>query len=76
MLDPATHGHGRWCVEVMQGLGLLGRNDAGSGARGAPPPRPLPHVGMSLGGAVLLDLVRPAGWRAYRPCRARVSFLG
>lgn len=55
VLDPAAHGHGRWCAEVVQGLGLL--------RPGAPPPL---HVGVSLGGAVLLDLavVRPEAVRA------------
>lgn len=55
VLDPATHGHGRWCAEVVQALGLL--------RGGAPPPL---HVGVSLGGAVLLDLavVRPEAVRA------------
>lgn len=62
VLDTATHGHGRWCVEVMNGLGLLGGGSAaagGDGGRGASV-APL-HVGISLGGAVLLDLVRPPG---------------
>ncbi|KAL4451883.1 hypothetical protein ABPG75_007545 [Micractinium tetrahymenae] len=49
VLDPASHGHGRWCVEVMEGLGLLG-------GAGLPPPHPPLHVGISLGGSVLLDL--------------------
>ena len=45
MLDPASHGYGRWCLEVLRGLGLL-------------PGPPLMHVGISLGGSMLLDLVR------------------
>lgn len=50
MLDTESHGHGRWCAEVVEALGLL--------REGAP--RPL-HMGVSLGGALLLDLavVRP-----------------
>lgn len=52
MLDPATHAHGRWCWEVVKGLGLL---DAGG--EGAASVRPPLHVGISLGGAMLLDLV-------------------
>lgn len=50
VLDQATHDHGRWCAEVLEALELL--------HAGKPPPL---HVGMSVGGAMLMDLalVRP-----------------
>ena len=43
-LDPATHDHGKWCADVIHGLGLQDT--------------PLLHVGVSLGGGVLIDLAR------------------
>ncbi|KAL4457814.1 hypothetical protein ABPG75_012679 [Micractinium tetrahymenae] len=53
-----NHDTGRWCLEVLQALKLAGR-DAPSG----PPPL---HIGLSFGGATLLDLavVAPESIRA------------
>ncbi|KAL4433944.1 hypothetical protein ABPG75_000385 [Micractinium tetrahymenae] len=87
VLDPATHGHGRWAAEVLEALGLVipasGGNATGSGSPGGAAasgpgaagssaagtggrPQPPLHVGLSFGGAVLLDLaiVRPGAIRA------------
>ncbi len=72
VLNPSTHAHGRWCLEVIQALGLLPQQSSGGttsgGGRGGttsgaskqegtccrqPPPL---HVGVSLGGTMLLEL--------------------
>lgn len=45
VLDTGRHGYGRWCAEVVEGLGLM--------AGQAPAPA---HLGVCLGGAALLDL--------------------
>lgn len=47
-LEPASHDTGRWCLEVLQALKL-----AGPHALAGPPPL---HIGLSWGGAALLDL--------------------
>lgn len=87
VLDSSTHAHGRWCLEVMQALGLLpeqasptgtsnpgasggsaGTSDSrasssngvgGSSIREQEPKRrqrPPLHLGVSLGGTMLLEL--------------------
>ena len=43
-LNPNTHDHGRWCADVIHGLKLQDT--------------PLLHVGVSLGGGILIDLAR------------------
>jgi pimeloyl-ACP methyl ester carboxylesterase len=54
VLDIKQHENGKWCLEVLQGLGLVPR--AGIKAdSGSAPQAPL-HIGVSFGGAVLLDL--------------------
>lgn len=45
VLDTGRHGYGRWCAEVVEGLGLM------TGQAPAPA-----HLGVCLGGAALLDL--------------------
>ena len=50
LLDPAAHGHGAWAAEVLEALGLGG----GGGGGGQRPPL---GIGVSLGAAVLLDLM-------------------
>eukprot|EP00887_Chlorella_sp_A99_P006898 scaffold2.g6898.t1 len=49
VLDPAQHEWGTWCVQVMEGLGLL--------RPGTPPPL---HLGVSMGGCTILDLAAVA----------------
>lgn len=78
VLDPATHGHGRWCLEVVQALGLLpdadnrgSSSDAAGSAHDAPqqtrpPALPPFHAGVSIGADMVLDLaaVAPGAIRA------------
>eukprot|EP00887_Chlorella_sp_A99_P007447 scaffold2.g7447.t1 len=64
VLDPHTHEHGKWALEVLQALGLVpprhaGADDGGSTAPQPPPLAPL-HVGVSFGGAVLIDVAQVA----------------
>jgi pimeloyl-ACP methyl ester carboxylesterase len=58
-LSAEGHEHGRWCVEVMRGLGLVPPASAAAGKGVVAPPPPL-HVGVSFGAAVLLDLANVA----------------
>lgn len=57
-LEAANHDTGRWCLEVLQALKLVG-----PAAPAGPPPL---HIGLSFGGAALLDLavVAPQAIRA------------
>lgn len=56
-LDPAKHEQGKWCLEVLRGLGLVppAGAEGGKGKRGAFPPPPL-HLGASYGASVIADL--------------------
>ncbi|EFN53901.1 hypothetical protein CHLNCDRAFT_136076 [Chlorella variabilis] len=51
-LDINKHENGKWSLEVLRGLGLV----PPAGAEGGKAPPPPLHVGVSFGGAVLLDL--------------------
>ena len=59
LLDPHAHEWGRWCVEVMEALGLLREGV----------PRPL-HVGVSMGGSTILDLAGVGELRPWMPLEA------
>ncbi|KAL4457788.1 hypothetical protein ABPG75_012653 [Micractinium tetrahymenae] len=80
VLDPATHGHGRWCLQVVRALGLLpgstssggdGTDSQGGDSWDAcqqqlPAVEPPFHAGVSIGADMLLDLavVAPGAIRA------------
>ncbi|KAL4420517.1 hypothetical protein ABPG75_010173 [Micractinium tetrahymenae] len=69
LLGSSTHEHGKWALEVLQALGLApgvaGTTAAASGsvqgaAAASLPPRPPLHIGVSFGGAVVIDLANVA----------------
>ncbi|PRW44524.1 oxidoreductase [Chlorella sorokiniana] len=67
-LDPSAHDHGRWAAEVLAALGMAGApsstaeaaaagsTDAGASGAAAKARPPL-QMGVSLGGALLLDIM-------------------
>lgn len=76
VLDPATHAHGRWCLEVTQSLGLLPGQGSDSGSGGGGGSDTSASAGIRIGGRSGGTAGQPENTRRLPPLYVGVSLGG